>query len=110
MADRPMVRQGDVLLRPVASLPAGAVRLPRDNGRLILAHGEVTGHCHEVLTDADAVDAFLAELAGVRYLTAPPSTRVVHEEHATIPIPEGVFEVIAPFEWSDSLEPRQVLD
>ena len=111
MSDRMILRQGDVMLVSVASLPAGATRTTKPGERVVLAWGERTGHCHEVLADSEAVDAFLSELAGVRYLTAPAtSTRVVHEEHGTIPIPEGIFQVVAPFEWADSLEPRQVLD
>jgi len=39
-------RQGDVPLVPVARIPESAVELPRTNGKVILAFGEVTGHHH----------------------------------------------------------------
>ena len=42
------IRQGDVLLVPVASLPAGCVEVPNDKGRIVLAYGEVTGHAHAI--------------------------------------------------------------
>jgi hypothetical protein len=40
------IRQGDVNLRPVAVRPTNLVPVARDNGRCILAYGEVTGHAH----------------------------------------------------------------
>lgn len=39
-------RQGDVLIQPVDSVPSDAIAVARDNGRSILAYGEVTGHAH----------------------------------------------------------------
>lgn len=41
-------RQGDVLLVRVSNLPAKATVRARENGRVILAHGEVTGHAHAI--------------------------------------------------------------
>jgi len=43
------VRQGDVPLVEVKALPDGARPVPRDeHGRIVLAHGERTGHAHVV--------------------------------------------------------------
>lgn len=46
------IRQGDVLLIPV---PVGTQTLgapvPREDGRVVLAHGEVTGHAHAIAAD-----------------------------------------------------------
>ena len=106
---RPMVRQGDVLLIPVATLPAGAAQKPRDQGRVVLAYGEVTGHAHVVQSDAEAVEAFLADHNGQTFLSAPAGSRVVHEEHDAIPL-EGVYRVVRQREWTDDDEPRQVAD
>jgi len=33
----------------------------RDNGRIILAYGEVTGHCHEVIADATGLPPDMAQ-------------------------------------------------
>ena len=41
-------RQGDVLILRVNSVPDGLKVEPRDNGRVILAYGEVTGHAHAI--------------------------------------------------------------
>ena len=43
-----MFRQGDVLIIPIANLPAKLQKVPRENGRAVLAHGEVTGHAHAI--------------------------------------------------------------
>lgn len=104
------VRQGDVLLQRVRTLPKGATPQARDNGRLVLAYGEVTGHAHVVETDAHVVEAFLATLDNRTYLSVPATARVVHEEHGTIPIPAGVWEVVHPYQWTDADEPIQVQD
>lgn len=42
------IRQGDVLLTKVASIPAGCTEVPYDKGRIVLAYGEVTGHAHAI--------------------------------------------------------------
>ena len=36
-------RQGDILLIPIDDAPRNAKAVHRENGKLILAHGEVTG-------------------------------------------------------------------
>ncbi len=41
-------RQGDVLLERVDSLPRKLQPVAREKGRVILAHGEVTGHAHAI--------------------------------------------------------------
>jgi hypothetical protein len=43
-----IIRQGDVLLTPVLSLPVGLKEVPLDKGRIVLAYGEVTGHAHAI--------------------------------------------------------------
>lgn len=43
-----MYRHGDVLILPVAEIPAGAEPEKREKGDIILAHGEVTGHAHRI--------------------------------------------------------------
>lgn len=42
------IRQGDVLLKPVAELPKDCTEVPLDRGRIVLAYGEVTGHAHAI--------------------------------------------------------------
>lgn len=62
------IRQGDVYLIPVKSLPAGSTPIPPEGGRrFVLAHGEVTGHAHaiyEFTADADAEKLAAEAVAG----------------------------------------------
>ncbi|WP_435240950.1 hypothetical protein [Streptomyces cucumeris] len=99
-----MYRQGDVLIVPVTpeELPPGTGTLPaapRDGrGRLVLALGEVTGHAHAVVGPGTLVrepGAF-----GVAYLHLPEGGRVVHEEHAAIPLPKGWYRVVRQREYT----------
>lgn len=41
-------RQGDILLVRVEKLPGKLKSIERENGRVVLAHGEATGHAHSV--------------------------------------------------------------
>lgn len=41
-----MYRQGDVLVVSVESIETGLADVPQDNGKTVLAYGEVTGHSH----------------------------------------------------------------
>lgn len=113
MKRRQQFRQGDVLLQRVRSIPKGYTKKATDQGRVILAYGEVTGHAHQVVverTDAETVEAFLAEINGETYLSAPAGAAVVHEEHGTIALEPGTYKVIRQREWTDEDEPRQVAD
>lgn len=99
-------RQGDVLIVPVDSIPAGCKPVKRDNGRVILAYGEVTGHAHAIL-DEGVSQIELKE--GERYLNAPDGATITHEEHGTIVLPEGVFLIQRQKEYSPE-EVRNVAD
>jgi hypothetical protein len=49
-------RQGDVLVQRVTSIPEGDTAVARDNGRVVLAYGEVTGHAHAI-AEAEVTNA-----------------------------------------------------
>ncbi|GGQ00633.1 hypothetical protein [Streptomyces roseolilacinus] len=98
-----MYRQGDVLVVPLdeAAVPAhvaDAPAEPRDGrGRMVLALGEVTGHAHAVVGPGRLVrepGAF-----GPLLLHLPDGGRVVHEEHAAIPLPKGWYRVVRQREY-----------
>lgn len=81
-------RQGDVGLVPVASIPRNTVPV---EGPCILAYGEVTGHCHQIFDDVGC--ALVEGEAGVRYLSVERIAELKHQEHSTISLPAGVYEV-----------------
>lgn len=97
-------RQGDVLIQRVDSIPTGAESKPREQGRVILAHGEVTGHAHVVTGPAELFDADRRT-----FLRVGEAATVVHEEHATIPLPAGEYEIVRQREYSPE-EIRNVAD
>lgn len=99
-----MYRQGDVLIVPVdaekvPSYLADAAGEARDaRGRLVLALGEVTGHAHAV-TGPGRLIREPGDAAGRMFLHLPSGGRVVHEEHAAIPLPRGWFRVVRQREY-----------
>lgn len=87
-------RQGDLLIRRVPAIPAGLTEVPLDEGRVILAYGEVTGHAHAVDGEVQLLAADLEEMEQ-RFLRVEGEhgAEVVHEEHGTITLPPGDYEV-----------------
>lgn len=86
-----MYRQGDVLvIQTTAAIPSDAVAIEPEGGRVILAHGEVTGHAHAIA----AKIATLYMLEGARrMLEMRQAGPLEHEEHAPIDLPEGCYIV-----------------
>lgn len=103
------VRQGDILVHPVAGRARGRVRAP-EQGRVVLAHGEVTGHSHDVSESTVATQFEDTEFAGTTVLDVTAPTIVVHQEHSPVPLAARQYEVRRAEEWTDSDEPRQVAD
>ncbi|HEY8723470.1 MAG TPA: hypothetical protein VIL92_06375 [Gaiellaceae bacterium] len=88
-------RQGDVLLIPIAKIPTNAKSVKHENGRLILARGEVTGHHHSIAKQAgvELVTAEQAtELRMWLTITTGEPVALTHQEHATIMLPPGQYE------------------
>ena len=116
MLMRPIYRQGDVLLDHVDDLPAGtrATPLPPDEGRVVLAYGESTGHFHSVpQEDAELLEVTTADRVE-RYLRIRGNTRLTHQEHAAIELEPGFYRVQIQSEYvPDPLSPiarRYVVD
>ena len=106
----------------------------REQGRIILAHGEVTGHAHEVVT---AIDEAVPTLAQAQFFSAPDGTRELivlepcllrHQEHAPVrldpaqpvqvrqgdvllhPTEPGTWRVVRQQEWAGPEVWRAVAD
>jgi hypothetical protein len=91
-------RQGDVLIRRVDAIPAGTKPIAREGGRIVLAHGEVTGHSHAIGSrEARFVMATEPSSGGAaprRFLHVKAATVALrHEEHAEIKLPRGKYEI-----------------
>lgn len=97
------IRQGDVLFVPINKLPAGA-RKKRDNGTV--AYGEVTGHSHHLASTT--IDTEVLEIAQGLYVHVSDDglkldgniAKFVHEEHGTVALPAGDYQVVIQKEYS----------
>lgn len=114
-----MIRQGDILLIPVTSIPATYEQ--RKPATVTIGHGEVTGH-HHVLkeaawlvapeTTAEALFRF-----GANGQTDAPlfvyidegGTVLEHPEHAAIDVPTGTYRVVRQREYTPQAI-RSVMD
>lgn len=101
-----MYRQGDVLLIPANDLSASH-EVPRENGRIVLAHGEATGHAHAI--EEPRARLFEEPKSGRRLLRLVTESFLRHEEHAPITLPPGDYEVIRQREYTPE-EIRRVAD
>lgn len=114
-----MLRQGDVLLVPTTAQPTAQAKRITDNGRVILAYGEVTSHAHHVIEavpdvlviDPDPVPAMelFEESDGTRLLVIKRYALLCHEEHDRIDLAPGGYEVRRQVEYTPA-EIREVAD
>ena len=113
-------RQGDVLIETIDTIPATATR-QKPAKQVILAHGEVTGHHHQLEVRRpekngkwhDPADWWKegeiapslekpATLAGEIFVTLPEGGVVTHDEHSQIELPPGNYRVTRQREYSPS--------
>ena len=95
-----MFRQGDVLIVPISKIPAGAKPIAREGGRVVLAHGEVTGHAHTI-KDKHAALFRDPKLAAIfMHVSGAAPVALEHDEHNTIELPPGNYEIVRQREYS----------
>lgn len=96
-------RQGDVLIERVEAAELGQ-KVKRDNGRVVLAYGEVTGHAHAIADrGAELYEPKQdTENLQVRFLRvlAEGGVDLRHEEHSTITIPKGDYRITRQREYA----------
>lgn len=94
-----LYRQGDVLIERISAIPATAQRVDKTkHDRIILAHGEATGHHHSL--DIDAADWWKSADDAQQYIAVASPTEVVHQEHAAVKLPRGKYRVTRQREYS----------
>ena len=103
MKTKQMFRQGDVLIERVDALPAGATDVT-DGNRIVLAHGEVTGHAHAIYEPQTKAlprgKARMWSAGAERYIQVIEATAVKHEEHAPVALDHGVYRVVHQREYT----------
>ena len=93
-------RQGDVLLIAVDAIPGRAVPVPRDQGEIVLAYGEVTGHRHAITEPRAELLALPDQEIERRFLrVVGDEAGLRHEEHDTITVPPGDYQVVRQREY-----------
>lgn len=87
-------RHGDVMLEEATQLP----KTLRKAQHAILAHGELTGHCHRI-AEKEAADLYHTPDGMFLHVTAD-SASLVHDEHAMITLKSGIYRVWRQREYS----------
>ncbi len=94
-------RQGDVYLVEVSQSVEGLKPVEREAGRVVLAHGEVTGHSHAIAAPEATLYA-LNEQTLDRLLRVEKRVALNHEEHGEIQLPAGTYRVTIQREYEPS--------
>ncbi len=108
MTDKLMqIQQGDVLLHQVSGIPQGAVPA-RQQGKLVVARGEQTGHSHVIDSDKAILWSLTRNGATELYLEVQAPVTIVHDEHKPLPIPPGIYRVgrVKEFDYFEEMERR----
>lgn len=104
-------RQGDVFMKKIDALPDHLVPVSRENGRVVLAKGETTGHMHAIADkhvahfrmntefvskmDESLRKQFPANFLepGTTFLRVESPVKVEHEEHGPVTLPPGDYVI-----------------
>jgi len=85
-----MFRQGDLLFIATANLGDGCIK---QNSKVVLG-SSITGHDHKITKgDVYTHEPTWGDNANF-YVDVPEGTELVHPEHGTIPMSEGLYKVI----------------
>lgn len=107
-----IARQGDIGFVLVSTIPSESKKKSTEiQGRLVLAHGEVTGHHHSLVDDGGCAlldDPLNKDNSFLEIFNE--SATIEHQEHGTIRLPKGKYHVIRQVEWTDEQEPIAVAD
>jgi hypothetical protein len=109
--DHMQYRQGDLLIETVEDEDEGPAKrepVAREDGLLILAYGEATGHTHAI-ADRNA-EAYTTDDARVAIREIVAQVRLEHQEHDAIVLPAGRYTVTRQREYAPGALPRTVED
>jgi hypothetical protein len=106
--DSGQIRQGDVLLVRTNLTATDAKEVTTDKDRVVLRHGEATGHAHAFY---ERKRVTLRETSKKeRHLTVVETALLKHEEHTHAKVIPGTYDLPVQTEWTDDNEPRAVED
>ncbi len=87
-----LVQQGDVLLFKEEKLPTGMKKMKAENGRLIFAKGEATGHHHSVAVD-EGVTLWKDKNGTLWASVEADKATIIHQEHKPVTVKKGNYRV-----------------
>ncbi|MDH5463731.1 MAG: hypothetical protein OEW49_05425 [Nitrosopumilus sp.] len=96
-----IARHGDLLIRKTQEIPSNL----KPANTATIAEGEKTGHRHQLQGN---VTVYKQELDTL-YFEVKTSAELVHQEHKTIPIPEGMYMVQQEREFNPFENIRRVI-
>ncbi|AZI44559.1 hypothetical protein EHF33_16750 (plasmid) [Deinococcus psychrotolerans] len=102
-----LYRHGDVLVQSVSEQRVSDLPAAHPRPGVTLARGEVTGHSHR-FRDVASVQLYTVGADTYAQVLAE-SAELIHEEHATITLPRGLYKVWMQREYSPEAI-RRVLD
>lgn len=102
------IRQGDVLVQKIASIPKRAKEIAREASQpVVLAYGEKTGHMHRLcekqlcsFTTLDNAEVEFLLLGGSGGTLKHELANGTKAEHNAINLPEGKYELGQQIEYS----------
>ena len=100
-----MWRQGDLLIVKKEELPEG-ISKSKDN---IILRGEATGHSHKLENGQVFKRMLFARSTIEIWINVGEDGRIIHEEHKTLELPQGTYQVIRQREFNP-FENQLVLD
>ena len=109
MKHKLILRQGDVLVVAVDSIPDNATEIKRNALGVVLAEGEVTGHAHRIPSRHATLYRSESDARFLRVM-GPAPVALNHEEHSTVKIPPGSYQIRIHQEYQPGELPRQVAD
>ena len=92
------LRQGDVSLVKIDSLPVSSIEEKNDGKSIVLAYGTVTGHSHAIYENMENVKVFSD--GKVKFLEVKDQVILKHEEHSPATIDAGIYKIPVQIEYS----------
>jgi hypothetical protein len=84
-------QHGDVLIVKIEKIPDDCKKL----NHLVLEEGEITGHKHQILTmERATLFETIMENTKLKFLHVELPVEVKHEEHKTIDLPIGDYQIM----------------
>ena len=85
-----IARHGDVDIKQIKELPKGLKKIKGTT----LALGEVTGHHHTLVKERESQSILVFESTeGIKYFQINEPTSLTHQEHKTLVVNPGIYEV-----------------